>query len=291
MIDRFACIPFVSKAFDTPPPEGEPVALPNPTTDTTALVTGASAGIGATLARKLAHRGYNVILAARRGDRLKHLADQLSDQHNVRAIAVPSDLTDPNDRAKLIATIHDAGLSVSVLVNNAGFATGGHYTESPTSREVEQVRVLIEAPIELTSAFLPAMVARGEGAILNVSSTAGMMPMPYSAGYSAAKAHVLAFSQALHYEVRRAGVAVTAICPGPVATEFWEASDDSPIGKTVPKFVWVTADDVAEEALKGLERNKRVVVPGTAVRLGAVGSAYVPDAVKASIVAAAMRPR
>ena len=111
-----------------------------------------------------------------------------------------------------------------MLINNAGFATGGPFAESDPERELQQVRVLVEAPVALSSAFIPAMVARGAGAVLNVASTAGMQPMPYSAGYSAAKAYVLAFSEALHHELRGAGVTVTALAPGPVSTEFWDVA-------------------------------------------------------------------
>ena len=111
-----------------------------------------------------------------------------------------------------------------MFVNNAGFATGGPFAESDPERELDQVRVLVEAPVALRSAFIPGMVGRGAGAVLNVASTAGMQPIPYSAGYSAAKAYVLAFSEALHHELRGAGVTVTALAPGPVSTEFWDVA-------------------------------------------------------------------
>lgn len=267
------------------------MALPTPTPGTAALVTGASAGIGAALAKKIAAQGYNVVLVARRAERLKALADLLAERHGVEALAVPADLTDPDDRASLCATVRSAGMDISVLVNNAGFATGGPYADSSTSREVEQVRILVEAPVELTAMYLPAMIARGSGAILNVASTAGMQPVPFSAGYSAAKAHALAFSRALHDEVRRHGVSVTALCPGPVKTEFWDVAGESPMEKVLPRPVWVSVERVAETALDGLSRNRRVVVPGTMVRLAALGAAVVPDSVKSPVMGLVMRPR
>ena len=130
----------------------------------------------------------------------------------------------PAARGRLPGRIADLGLDVEILVNNAGFATNGAFHESDPERELEQVRVLVEAVVALSSAFIPAMVDRGRGAVLNVASTAAMQPLPYSAGYSAAKAYVLTFSEALHQELHGRGVTVTALCPGPVSTDFWQIS-------------------------------------------------------------------
>ncbi len=161
------------------------------------------------------------------------------------------DLGKQASRARLPGRIASLGLEVDILANNAGFATGGRFDESDPERELEQVRVLCEAPVALTSAFLPGMIERKEGAILNVASTAAFMPLPYSAGYSAAKAHSLAFSEALHGEVAGRGVTVTALCPGPVKTEFWEVAGDQPIEATVPDLVWVTPEECAKAAVDG----------------------------------------
>jgi len=203
----------------------QPVSLPDPTPSSAALVTGASAGIGSAIARELAARGHGLLLVARRKERLSALADELASDHGVRAEALACDLGKPGPRARLPARIEKLGLRVEVLVNNAGFATGGPFYESDPERELEQVRVLVEAVVALTSAFLPAMVQRRRGAVLNVASTAGMQPMPYSAGYSAAKAYALTFSEAIHQEVRGRGVTVTALGPGLVQTCFWQAAD------------------------------------------------------------------
>ena len=167
------------------------MSLPDPTPDTAALVTGASSGIGAAIARELAQRGHGLVLVARRRQKLEELATELSTDHGVRAEVLGCDLTKAASRQRLPARIQSLGLQVSVLVNNAGFATGGAFHESDPARELEQVRILVEAVVALSSAFLPGMVARGGGAVLNVASTAGMQPMPYSAGYAAAKAHAL----------------------------------------------------------------------------------------------------
>jgi len=194
-------------------PDGQPVSLPEPTPSSAALVTGASAGIGAGIASELAARGHNVVLVARRKQRLDALAKDLVAKHGIRAETIACDLSKGAPRGRLPGRIADLGLDVEILVNNAGFATNGPFHEADAARELEQVRVLVEAVVALTSAFTPAMVERGRGGVLNVASTAGMQPLPYSTGYSAAKAYVLTFSEALHHELRRHGVTVTALAP------------------------------------------------------------------------------
>jgi short-subunit dehydrogenase len=171
------------------------------------------------------------------------------------------------------------------LINNAGFATNGPFHEADPGRELEQVRVLVEAVVALAAAYTPGMVQRGRGAVLNVSSTAGMQPMPYSAGYSAAKAYVLTFSEALHHELKGRGVTVTALCPGPVKTDFWEISGWSVGGghsfeKAVPRPAWISAQDAASAGVKGLESGRRVVVPSLPVRAAMLASRYIPHGLK-----------
>jgi short-subunit dehydrogenase len=261
------------------------VSLPKPSPSTAALVTGASAGIGSAIARELASRGYALALVARRKPRLAELAAELSQEHGVRVEAVACDLGKPAARGRLPDRIEELGLDVEVLVNNAGFATNGPFHESDPEREVEQVRVLVEAVVALTSAFVPGMVARGRGGILNVASTAGMQPLPYSAGYSAAKAYVLTFSEAIHQELRGHGVNVTALCPGPVSTDFWEISGwEVQGGKTfesaVPSPAWITPEDAAHAGVDGLDHGRRVVVPGLQVRAAMQAARYIPHAVK-----------
>jgi uncharacterized protein len=272
------------------------MSLPEPSDASAALVTGASAGIGAAIARELARRGHGVVLVARRKDRLDRLAAELGSEYGVRAEALGCDLAKAASRERLAGRVASLGLDVEILVNNAGFATGGAFHESDPKRELEQVRVLVESVVALTSAFLPAMVQRGRGGILNVASTAGMQPLPFSAGYSAAKAYVLAFSEAVHQEVRGAGVAVTALAPGPVSTEFWdvagwELGGGQAFEKAVPRPAWVTAEQAARAGVDGLADGRRVVIPGLPVRTAMLAARYVPHAIKLPAVQWVMRRR
>jgi short-subunit dehydrogenase len=268
------------------------MSLPKPSRNSAALITGASAGIGAEVARELARRGHGVVLVARRKQRLNELAEELSAEHGVRAETISADLSKPASRSRIPGRITELGLDVDILVNNAGFATGGPFAQSEAKRELEQVQVLVEAVVALTSAFLPAMVERRRGAILNVASTAAMQPLPYAAGYSAAKAYVLTFSEAIHQEVSGQGVTVTALAPGPVETEFWEIADWQVGGgrsfeKAFPAKVSVT--DVARAGVEGLDSGRRVVVPGLPMRAAMLAARYVPHAVKLPVVERVMR--
>lgn len=272
------------------------MALPEPSSRTTALITGASSGIGAEIARELAHRGHGVVLVARRKQRLVELADELSAEYGVRAEAVSCDLGRPAARGRLPGQISDLGLEVDILINNAGFATGGPFHASEAERELEQVRVLVEAVVGLTSAFLPGMVERRRGAILNVASTAGMQPLPHAAGYSAAKAYVLTFSEALHQEVSGFGVTVTALAPGPVETDFWQGADWQVAGgrsfeKAFPRPALVSVRGVAKAGVDGLDACRRVVVPGLTMRAAMMATRYIPHAVKLPVIETMMRRR
>ena len=272
------------------------MSLPAPHPSSTALVTGASAGIGAEIARELARRGYGVVLVARRKPKLEELARELREEHGIRAETLACDLGKPAQRAKLPGRIAELGLEVEILVNNAGFATGGPFAQGDPERELEQVRVLVEAVVALTSAFLPAMVQRGRGAILNVASTAGMQPLPYAAGYSAAKTYVLTFSEAIHQEVAGQGVTVTALAPGPVETEFWdqagwEVAGGQSFEKAFPRPALVSPPDVARAGVDGLASGKRVVVPGRPMRAAMLASRYIPHMVKLPAIERVMRRR
>jgi short-subunit dehydrogenase len=271
------------------------VSLPKPSQSSTALVTGASAGIGGAIAHELAARGHGVVLVARRQDRLEALAEELSGQHGVRAEAIACDLAKDRDRNRLPAQVSELGLEVDVLINNAGFATGGPFHAADPKKEIQQVRLDVEAVVALTSAFLPAMVERRRGAILNVASVAGFQPMPYAAGYSAAKAYVLRFSEAIHQEVRSLGVTVTAVAPPPVETEFWqeagwEAKGGRSFEQATPGVARLKPEDVARAAVKGLEAGDRVVTPGLAVKLATQAAQYIPHFVKLPALEWYMRP-
>ncbi len=271
------------------------MTLPKPNSASAALVTGASAGIGSEIAKLLAERGHALVLVARRKDRLTALADELSDKHGVRVETIAADLGKPTPRGKIPGRIEELGLQIEILINNAGFATGGEpFHEADPARELEQVRVDVEAVVALTSAFLPAMVARGRGAVLNVASTAGMQPMPYSAGYAAAKAYVLSFSEAVHQEVRGHGVTVTALAPGPVETDFWqiagwETSGGKSFERAVPGTL-ISPAEAARAAVEGLERGERVVVPGLPIRAAMLASRYIPHMLKLPAMERFMRP-
>jgi uncharacterized protein len=248
------------------------VALPPPSPDSIALVTGASAGIGAALARKLAARGHAVGLIARRTERLESLARELSERHDVRAEPLAADLSDAADRERLAAEVEGLGSAVEVLVNNAGFGIYEPFGHSDRERELEQVRLLVEAVVDLNARYLPAMLDRGRGAIVNVSSTSGFQPLPGNANYAASKAFVLFHSEALHEEVRGRGVTVTAVCPGPVETEFQETSKPL-FTDRIPRALWTDPETVAEDALRAVDGGRRTVVPGGP----AIRAAFAPN--------------
>ena len=270
------------------------MSLPKPSPSSAALITGASAGIGGEIAKLLAARGHNLVLVARRKERLIALADELSEQHGVRVETISCDLGKAAPRGKLPGRLDEFGLEVEILVNNAGFATGGPFYDADLDRELEQVRVLVEAVVYLTRVFSQGMVERGRGAILNVASTAGMQPMPYSAGYSAAKAYVLTFSEALHQEMRGHGVTVTALAPGPVETDFWQiAGWETASGKSFERAVpgtLISSEHAARAGVEGLDHGERVVVPGLPMRVSMLASRYIPHAFKLPALERFMRP-
>jgi short-subunit dehydrogenase len=253
--------------------------LPTPSPDTTALITGASSGIGADLARELAGRGHGVTLVARREDRLRALADDIAAEHGVRTEVLACDLEDPEARDALPGRVAALGLTVEVLVNNAGFGTGGAFTELDPAREARMVRLNCEAVVALTGAYAPAMAQASRGAILVVASSAGFQPIPGQATYGATKAFALSFAEALHAELGAQGVSVTALCPGPVRTEFMEVAGLEELAGNAPGFAWVPAAECARQAVEGLDHDRRVVVPGKAIRAVGLAGRYTPRAV------------
>jgi short-subunit dehydrogenase len=224
------------------------VALPAPAEDTTALVTGASSGIGAAIARELAGRGHAVTLVARREDRLRELADELGAEHGVQADLIAADLLDGAERERLAGRIEELGRSVEVLVNNAGFGGGGTLVDAERERLVEMAELNCVALLDLQARYAPAMAQRGRGAIINVASMAAFQPMPGSATYAATKAFVLSLSEATHSELAERGVTVTALCPGPVRTEFTQVAGIESSEEKVPGFLWATAEHALARA-------------------------------------------
>jgi short-subunit dehydrogenase len=258
--------------------------LPAPGPDATCLVTGASSGIGAAIARELAGRGHGVTLVARREGRLRSLAERLHRQHLVQTEALMCDLADAEQRAALFERLTALRLRVDVLVNCAGIGTYGHFVELDPAREVDQVRLMCEAVVDLCRAFAPTMATRHSGAILIVSSALGFQPIPGYATYGAAKSFEIGFGEALRAELRRARVAVTTLCPGPVETEFFHANGPQPLQRVMPRVLWTSPDAVARAAANGLARNRRVVLPGGPMRALMAAGRVVPRTAAARAV-------
>ena len=253
----------------------------------TALVTGASSGIGEAFARALAGRGMNVVLVARSEQKLRTLAAELSAQHGVRAEVIAADLGQEQAVQLIQQEVERRGLTIELLVNNAGFGTYGLFETLSPEREYQEVMVNIAAMVALTHAFVPPMAARGQGAVINLSSVAGFQPLPYMAVYAATKAFVLSFSQALSVEYREHGVRVLALCPGVTDTPFLEEARAEPL-IVAPKR---TPEQAVATGLRALERGRSLVIDG-------VGNAVLPQLVRllprafvAQIVGQVMRPR
>ncbi len=224
-----------------------------------ALVTGASSGIGRAYAEKLAARRYNLVIVARDAGRLAEVAERVRGTHNVECEVLPADLVDPVQRRGVEQRLA-AAPAVDLLVNNAGFGTTGQFVDLDLDTEERQILLNQVALMRLTRAALPGMVERRRGAIVNVSSLAGFVPGASMATYCATKAFVTSFTEALHEELRGTGVRVQALCPGLTRTEFQHRAGVD--ASRAPGFLWMTAEDVVDESLRGLRRRKLVVVPG-----------------------------
>jgi short-subunit dehydrogenase len=263
------------------------MSLPAPNPDRTCVVTGASSGIGSEIARQLASRGLGVTLVARSEAKLLALAEQLASSHGVRAEVIVADLTQESSRRAIAVELESRSLAVNVLVNNAGLSTMGPVHRSDPGKELAMVRTDVEAVVHLCCLFLPGMVERRSGAVLNVASTAAFQPLPGQAGYGASKAFVLSYSHALRGELRPTGVTVTVLCPGPVETGFSEAAgiSDEEAAAALPKMMWVPAADVAKAAVAGLDANKAVVIPGVANRVSAAAAWMAPRGVLVPLLA------
>ena len=260
------------------------MALPPPDPGTTCLITGASSGIGAEIARGLAGRGLHVTLVARREDRLRELAGELEERFEGGTEVVAADVADGDGREELIAEVERRGLTVEVLVNNAGFGSGGRFTRLDAAKEASMVRTNVEAVVALTGHYLPEMAERGRGAVLNIASLIAFQPVPFQATYGATKAFVLSFTDALHEEMRGTGVTVTAVCPGPVRTEFGEAGGFGGADDKIPDPLWLEADKVARDALAAVERGDRVTVPGAGNQIAALWGQHLPRSVLLPLV-------
>jgi uncharacterized protein len=240
---------------------------------TTTVVTGASSGIGEALARRIARERRNLVLVARRADRLDALARELGPAHGIDAVAIPIDLMQPDGPKRLVAELDRRGLEVDWLVNNAGFGTFGRFHELPIERELDQIRLNAVAPVALTGLLVPGMVRRRRGAVINVASVAGFGPMGLNATYSATKAFLISFSEALAVDLGGTGVHVLCVCPGFTRTEFQEKAQ---VDVTqVPAFAWMTADEVADQAVAAVGR-RTLLVNGLLNRAMALGLRLAP---------------
>jgi uncharacterized protein len=260
------------------------MGLPEPSVSSTSVVTGASSGIGAAIAKELASRGHSLALVARREERLQTLATELTSSYGVAADVIAADLSDPSERERLIDELRGRGRVVEVLVNNAGFGHQADFATSPRERMVEMVNLNVETVVDLTSCCLTGMVDRGRGSVINIASTAAFQPMPGSAVYGATKSFVLSFSEAIRTELRGTGVSVTAVCPGPVKTEFTEVAGIGGVEDRTPSAVWMTADEIARHAIDGAANDRRVVVPGALNRATALAGQHSPRALALPLI-------
>ncbi len=247
------------------------MSLPKPNTHTTVVITGASSGIGAEMARGLANRGFPLLLVARRRERLDDLANEVGKEYSVAVEVMPLDLADTQSRRQLAERLRSE--PIAGLCNSAGFGTSGVFYTLPIERESEQVNLNALALMELTHAALPGMVERGAGAVLNIASIAAFQPVPGMAVYSATKAFVQTFSEAVHEELHGTGVSCTVLCPGPVPTEWAEIANAERWNIGVAQ---VSPQDVAEAAIGGMLHGKRSVVPGVVPKFVGTSGRYAP---------------
>lgn len=230
---------------------------------TTALITGASSGIGEAFAQQLAAQNHDLVLVARSQAKLEQLAQELRDRHQVQATVITQDLTESNGPSQVWETTQAQGIAIDLLVNNAGFGDYGAFTENSREKQLNMIQLNVLALVDLTTLFLPPMLERGAGQIINVASIAAFQPMPYLAIYGATKTFILHFSEALWGECRDRGIAVLAVCPGPTKTNFFDIAGFDPFknAQEAEKDA-VSPEYVVKEALKALKRGDATVVPG-----------------------------
>jgi uncharacterized protein len=246
------------------------------------LITGASSGIGEALAAAFAARGDDLVLVARSQDALERKATEFRERYGVSVDVIPADLARADAASALVEQTRSRGIEIGKLVNNAGFATFGFFAELDPARERDEVVVNTLAPVLLTRAYLPDMIARGEGLILNVASTAAFQPTPYQSTYGATKAFLLSFSEALAEELRGSRVRVVALCPGATDTPFFTGIDDARVGRAR------TTEQVVRTAMRAIDRGRVVAIDGTTNALLTTGTRFMPRSVVRRIAAAAI---
>jgi uncharacterized protein len=253
-----------------------------------ALITGASAGIGLEYAKLFAADGHDLVLVARRRERLEELAATLRQRHGIEVRVVAADLTDPAAPRRIFDEVTAAGTTIDFLVNCAGFGSNGAFWELPAARELEMIEVNVVALAHLVRLFLPGMVARKRGRVLNIGSTAGFLAGPYMATYYATKGFVLLFTEALAHELKGTGVTATVSCPGPVATEFagLAGNDKSALFASGVQ----DAATVAQQGYRAMLAGKVVTVHGAKFKLNIQGLRFSPRSLARSIAARLNRP-
>jgi short-subunit dehydrogenase len=258
-------------------------SMPEPLRET-ALVTGASGGIGEELVKLFASKGCNLVLVARSGEKLARLAEALTREHQVRAESLPIDLSTAAAPGQVLSFLETRGIAVDYLVNNAAYGTIGLFAESDLEAELGQVQLNLTTVTHLVRLLLPGMLRRGRGRILNVSSTAAFQPGPMMAVYYASKAYVLSFSEALANELKGTGVTVTCLCPGPTRTGFLARAKIGNAEKLNRKKIVMDASVVARQGYEGMMKGKRLIIPGLLNRMAAHSNRLVSRGLSARVV-------
>ncbi|HEY2389026.1 MAG TPA: SDR family oxidoreductase [Candidatus Binatia bacterium] len=253
-----------------------------------ALITGASSGIGAEFARQLGRQGKELVLVARRADRLEALGAEITQSGGARCHVIAKDLAQLEAPEQLFAETSKRGLEVDWLVNNAGFGTAGRFVDLPLAKEREEILLNVHCLVALSRVYAPAMVARRRGMIVNVGSIGSFVPTPYMATYAATKAFVLSFSEALATELASTGVGVLALCPGATKTEF---QDVAGVSEQVPEFTYMSAEAVVGQAIAAANAGKRTLIPGWMNKTLAVTTRMTPRSVLARIAGSMFAPK
>ena len=240
------------------------------------LITGASSGIGEALAEQFAKGGYDLVLVARSEDKLRSLAGALQSAHGVKTHVMPADLTQRTAAKKLAAALEDKKLAISVLVNNAGILEHGRFVDIPTSTHQRLIDLNISGMTTMLTQFLPGMVRRGKGRVLNVASIAAFQPVPSLATYAATKAYVLSLTESLSEELLGTGVTATALCPGVTDTNMVSGAQEKSEGLTIPKFVIGDVKDVAKAGYKACMKGEVICVPGVVNQISTLSTKTTP---------------
>lgn len=254
----------------------------------TALITGASQGLGLEFAKICASKSMDLVLVARRGNVLIAIKEELVQKYGVKILVIESDLSKPNAPGDIYKRLVKEGVHIDILINNAGFATYGLFSELPLKDELEEVRVNVGSLLELTHLFLPAMIERKSGNVLNVASTAAFLPGPYMATYYASKAFVLSFTEALHEELKGTGVSVTALCPGPTKTGFVRRAHLE--NSRLFKSRLLDAHEVALQGYRGMMNGETIVIVGLRNKVAVWMMRFLPRSVLSAVVRNTQKP-